>query len=425
MDDPMWEALFFGGTPGAKIQVAADAYAEAKGLPVASGEATPSAQPETEPAARRSRIEDDGFSVRKLRRMATETIRSLITGEEPSQTKKEKKEQKEERKEQKEERKEEKKAARQAAREAASADGENLDDSTLLNLVNHGLERLAAVVNPNIDRINAGLKRIQEATKSGVEATVPWLVEKDEKFRKEIGPWFARIEAASAHARERAGSPDNAGLLGRLGLLTEEEQKAWVAGERITADHSLAVRKKQLERANEAVEIFEKGVPAGTRLHPWIADRQKIARKDVQDAEARTARVGEIERGERAGAWKTAWRAAIEQGTTAGVRGAARLTTFAEAIGEFQAAVIEAAGGPPDRTNVWTDLIVKVGDLIGDKAAELFLGDPARQDEVVQVLAKRAGTMIGVAGSLKATAWVQHRRRAKKEAKRAAREAGE
>jgi hypothetical protein len=68
-----------------------------------------------------------------------------------------------------------------------------------------------------------------------------------------------------------------------------------------------------------AAKIFEEGAP-GKLMHPWIAERQKPARKDVEAAEARIERVGETERGERPGAKKGAWCTAIEQSTAGVVR---------------------------------------------------------------------------------------------------------
>jgi hypothetical protein len=81
-----------------------------------------------------------------------------------------------------------------------------------------------------------------------------------------------------------------------------------------------------------------------------------------------------------------------------------------------KAALVEAGGGPPDKTPFFTDIIVKVGDLIADKARELFPGDPARQHEVTQVLANRAGSMLGLVGGLGAASWYRQHRRAKKAA---------
>ncbi len=46
---------------------------------------------------------------------------------------------------------------------------------------------------------------------------------------------------------------------------------------------------------------------------------------------------------------------------------------------------------------------MELGDLIADKAAALFPGDPARRDEAAQALAKRAASIsgAGAAASLK------------------------
>src|SRR5262249_44857077 len=137
--------------------------------------------------------------------------------------------------------------------------------------------------------------------------------------------WLAPVRDAASSARQAADSPENLGLLGRLGLLTEEEQAAWLKGERIAAGGSVTRRRGPLDRANQAAEIFEQGAP-GKRLHPWIVENQKNARKSLAEAEERSARVSEMEAGERSPAKKSAWRAAIEQSTAGAARGGARIT---------------------------------------------------------------------------------------------------
>jgi hypothetical protein len=50
---------------------------------------------------------------------------------------------------------------------------------------------------------------------------------------------------------------------------------------------------------------------------------------------------------------------AIDSGS--GAR-ASKITATVEALGEFQASLVEAAGGPPDKTRTHTDIVVKLGD---------------------------------------------------------------
>ena len=108
-------------------------------------------------------------------------------------------------------------------------------------------------------------------------------------------PFFGWVATLRPKAKEQANSPDNLGLLGELGLLSEDEQKAWLKGERIAADRSVVAGRETLQRADAAAEIFAKGAP-GKPVHPWIAERQKFGQKAVANAEERLGRVSEMER---------------------------------------------------------------------------------------------------------------------------------
>jgi hypothetical protein len=237
---------------------------------------------------------------------------------------------------------------------------------------------------------------------------------------RRMAEWF---QEAEARAKAAADSPDNLGVLGHLGLMTKEEQDSWLAGEKVAAEQSLKARRDALDRANAAVDIFEKGAP-GKTLHPWLAERQKFARVALRDAEDRTAKVGEMEAGERSLATKNAWRAAIEQAASGAVRGGTRIAMSAEVLSEVQREMntqVDSEGRSvyPDGRSIdmshmpMTDTIVHFGNAIAAKARELFPGDPARQHEVTQVLANRAAGIVGLIGGLGAAGaknWWKKRR---------------
>lgn len=127
-----------------------------------------------------------------------------------------------------------------------------------------------------------------------------------------------------------------------------------------------------------------------------------------------------MERGERPPAKKSAWRALIENSTAGVVSGATKVTMAADAIGEVTASGFEAAGyrrEDAEMSKFLPDVVVELGDLIADKAAALFPGDPARRDEATQVLAKRAAQMLATVGGAGAAAALRDRRRAKRSAK--------
>ena len=100
------------------------------------------------------------------------------------------------------------------------------------------------------------------------------------------------------------------------------------------------------------------------------------------------------------------WRAGVEQVFSGLARGGARITVGAELAGEIQRGLIEAAGGPAEAPAAPFDTVVLLGDAIAAKAKELFPGDPARQYEIGQFLAKRAASMLGAR-------WWQNRGKAK------------
>lgn len=234
-------------------------------------------------------------------------------------------------------------------------------------------------------------------------------------------PFFARLRDARTNAKEQANSPDNLGLLGEIGLLTEDEQKAWLKGERIAADRSVVAGRETLQRADAAAEIFAKGAP-GKPMHPWIAERRQFGQKAVANAENRLARVAEMERGERPPARKSAWRALIENSTSGIVSGATKMTLAADAIGDLTAMGGEVSGSwsadeADEVMHFLPDIVVQLGDLIADKTQALFPGDPARRDEATQALAKRAAQMLTTVGGAGAAAMWQDRRRAKRSAK--------
>ena len=99
---------------------------------------------------------------------------------------------------------------------------------------------------------------------------------------------------------------------------------------------------------------------------------------------------------------------------------ATKVTMAADAIGEATATAAQAAGFSPDEaeeTKLLTDTVVMLGDLIANKAAALFPGDPARRHEAMQAMAKRAAQVLGTVGGAGAAAALQARRRAKRSAK--------
>jgi hypothetical protein len=228
------------------------------------------------------------------------------------------------------------------------------------------------------------------------------------KIAEASEPMNAAIRDYTASAKTAAEDPHNLGMLGELGLLTPEEQQGWLRGERVAADQSLEARKGAVARADRAADIFAQGAP-GKPMHPWIRERQEFANKALADAQQRVADVNAMEAGERPLATKSAWRAGIEQAMSGAARGGSRITVGAEMAGEVQRALIETAGGPADSPAAPFDTVVLLGDAIAAKAKELFPGDPARQHEVGQVLANRAASMLGLAGTIAGMKWWQGR----------------
>jgi hypothetical protein len=315
------------------------------------------AEPAVAPAPR-----GDSFSLGAVRRKASAIIRSMVTGEDPNEAPKR---------------------------------------GRLADSIKEKLEAKGAAADGAPGEDTADSEEARVAEKQGRIRDTYY--EEQVKLQASWQPFIDRLEKAEAKSRAAEADPNNLGILGELGLLTKEEQQAWLKGERIAADRSLAARKEGKRKADEAAAIFEKGAP-GKPMHPWIKDRQAFQDKALAEAETRQRKVEEMEAGTRAPAKKAGWRAAIEN-TTAGIAaGGTKITMLAELEGEVERAIMEGSGGPAEMPTPISDTVLRLGKVIAAKAEELFPGDPARQHEVSQVLAKRTAQFMGGVGALAASA---------------------